>query len=256
MKAWKGEHANYAHVKYDGHYLQVTKDIRVTCTSRIGTTLDLSWVPSLKNIWLEDVPSLILGELWFPGEPASYVKTAIKNRDPLLRFSVFAVGDTFEQMVNICLKYGLDLAPYYMHDPRPWHGCLGGFSPSDLPPLQHEGYVMKDDVWLNWRKYKPFKTIDLVVTSITEGRGKYEGFVGSLVCGCEGRTLANVSGFDDDERMLLSEADIGRVIEVKYQYVGAGGRLRHPTFVRWRDDKLADDCLLSQDDDLCKSNCN
>jgi len=40
------------------------------------------------------------------------------------------------------------------------------------------------------------------------------------------------------------------VMEVSYQYVGDKGRLRHPNFVRWREDKPAAECTLSQDDDL------
>ena len=57
----------------------------------------------------------------------------------------------------------------------------------------------------------------------------------------------------DAIRLDVSEdrgAYLGKVIEVRYQYIGDKGRLRHPNFVRWRDDKPPDECTLSKDSDL------
>jgi ATP-dependent DNA ligase len=54
----------------------------------------------------------------------------------------------------------------------------------------------------------------------------------------------------DDQRRYISansESLIGKVVEVAYQSIGAQGRLRHPAFVGIREDKLAVDCMLSQD---------
>jgi hypothetical protein len=264
MKGYKlGEPANFAHVKLDGHYLEVHQAASglITCTTRHGTELDLKWVPTLKNAWLRMPPCTVLGELWYPGQPASYVKTAIKNQDPQLRFSVFAINTcrSFLQCSIWCIKHGFEMTPYYSKLEKNWHdvNCLGDFDVYSLPAIQHEGFVMKDELWENWRKYKPFKTIDLIVDEVTEGRGQFIGLVGSLVCKTtEGHVIANVSGFTYDERVQLSESDIGRVVEVKYQYVGSQGRLRHPTFVCFRDDKLPDDCGVDQDEDLqCKYRC-
>jgi len=39
---------------------------------------------------------------------------------------------------------------------------------------------------------------------------------------------------------------VGDVVEVKYLYVGANGRLYQPTLLRKRDDKRPDECLTSQ----------
>jgi hypothetical protein len=250
-----GEPAAFAHVKLDGHYLEVHQAASgfVTCTTRHGTELDLKWVPTLKNAWYMPGETTMLGELWYPGQPASYIKTAIKNRDTGLRFSCFAVStcDTFVGYADWCIKYGIEPVDFYMRDYLPLKGCMGRLDVNNMPPLQHEGFVMKDELWQNWRKYKPFKTIDLIVDEVTEGRGQFIGLVGSLVCKTtEGHVIANVSGFTYDERVQLSESDIGRVVEVKYQYVGSQGRLRHPTFVRFRDDKLPQECGLDQDEDL------
>lgn len=257
MKSYKqGEPAKFAHVKLDGHFLTVRKNEfgLVTCITRHGTQLNLSWVPNLKNAWLRmPCNCTMIGELWYEDQPASYIKTAIKQLDTNLKFSVFAVDTcaTFKECSDWCIKHGFLMTPYYAQEYDYTSACLGTFSVDNMPAIQHEGFVMKDELWVNWRKYKPFKTIDLIVDEVTEGRGQFIGLVGSLVCKTsEGYVVANVSGFTFDERLNLSESDIGRIIEVKYQYVGSGGRLRHPTFVRFREDKPAQDCGADQDEEL------
>jgi hypothetical protein len=258
MKKWKGEHTSYAQIKLDGHYLQVTKldSGRVVFTSKQGTELKLDFVPSLLNVCIGLKPGqTCLGELWYEGKPASYIKTAIKVHDRKLRFTAFALthlpDDTLETMHMICIKLGIEMAPWYGPAQCCLSSCLGVFDPTSLPDMQHEGFVMKDGVWTNWMKHKPFDTIDLIVHSTVNGKGKHIGLVGSLVCmTSEGYIIANAGGFTDEERIYLSDDDIGRVVEVKYQLVGSKGKLRHPTFVRFRDDKNADECGVSQDEDL------
>ena len=110
--------------------------------------------------------------------------------------------------------------------------------------------MFKDGNLLNFEKWKPVKTLDAVVTDIKPGKGKYDNQVGALILSVEGREVANVSGMSDAERAAMGEHNIGQVVEVAYQYVGSKGRLRHPRFIRFRDDKLPEQCLLSQDSDL------
>jgi len=94
------------------------------------------------------------------------------------------------------------------------------------------------------------KTIDLVVQGFQPGRGKYAGMVGSLLCGIGEIEIARVGGMNDAARVAITEADLGRVVEVEYERVASQGRLRHPRFLRWRDDKLPEHCKLDQDPKL------
>jgi hypothetical protein len=258
MTKWKGGPARYAHVKLDGHYLQVTvsESGYVTCTSKQGTALDLTFVPSLKGCWTMPCGKTALGELWYPGKPASYIKTAIKERDPQLRFSVFAMtglhNDELGTLHLECSLRGLHMTPWYGPEgSNMYYSCVGIWDGVNLPPLQHEGFVLKDGVWTNWQKYKPFDTIDLIVEGLVDGKNSNLGLVGSLICRtAEGYIVANAGGFKWEDRVNLSEDDIGRVVEVKYQLEGSKGKLRHPTFVRFRDDKLAHECTVDQDEEL------
>jgi hypothetical protein len=258
MKKWRGEKTLYAHVKLDGHYLQVTKTDSglVVCTSKQGTILPLEFVPTLRNVFLNlKIGQTCLGELWYPGQPASYVKTAIKNKDRNLRFTAFALthlpDDSLETMHMYCVKMGIEMVPWYGPEQCCLSTCLGVFDHTALPEMTHEGFVMKDGVWTNWLKYKPFDTIDLIVHDFVEGNRKNIGLVGSLICKtAEGYIVANAGGLSDEVRVMITDDDIGRVVEVKYQSVGAKGKLRHPTFVRFRDDKNAEDCVVSQDEEL------
>jgi ATP-dependent DNA ligase len=61
--------------------------------------------------------------------------------------------------------------------------------------------------------------------------------------------ITRVSGMPDEQRLDIDEKkDLGRVVEVEYQDVGNGGRLIHPRFVRWRDDKPASQCRYDWED--------
>lgn len=63
--------------------------------------------------------------------------------------------------------------------------------------------------------------------------------------------LGTVSGFDDAMRDDITENHekyIGRVFEVTGQEQFASGAIRHPRFIRWRDDKRAEDCIFRTDE--------
>ncbi len=92
-----------------------------------------------------------------------------------------------------------------------------------------------------WMKIKDQLSVDVVVTGVKEGTGKYEGTLGALVCKHK-KVKIQVSGMTDEQRHEFwkdRKGIIGRMIEVEYQEETVHGALRHPRFVRMRPDKEA-----------------
>jgi len=105
-----------------------------------------------------------------------------------------------------------------------------------------------------WMKIKAENSEDLRVVDAFEGTGKYEGSLGGLIVDRNGVEVRVGGGFSDDQRKefwkvyqsdmeKLGSSDmstrelIGRLIEVEYHEETPDGSLRHPRFVRFRDDK-------------------
>lgn len=260
-KQWSGQPAKYAHLKMDGHFTRIVTDlsggVRVYTSHPHDITAqcvggEWGWLrPFYTRI---PFGTTILGELYVPGHNASDVKTALIERWDKLVFSAFAVETMpeacpLEDVSSFCQKFGLDFLM--------WRRIIEGDTVEGLMerlPRGAEGYVLKDGNLLNWYKLKPVRTIDLIVDGFIAGNGKYDGCVGSLICRTiEGYYVASAGGMDDDMRWEITANQskyIGRVAEIKYQLVGNGGKLRHPRFCRWRDDKLPEECGVDQDPDL------
>jgi len=92
-------------------------------------------------------------------------------------------------------------------------------------------------------KVKPFKSADLVITDMIEGKGKYAGKLGALVCTgeVEGTSIEVEvgSGFTDEQREEFWKHKkwyIGHVVEIKYQNASKKS-IRFPVFMRLRLDK-------------------
>ena len=92
-----------------------------------------------------------------------------------------------------------------------------------------------------WMKIKGEETIDVRVTGIFEGTGKFEGSLGGLVVDVDDVEVRVGSGLSDKLRADIwcgpPEEIVGRLIEVEYHEKTPDGSLRHPRFVRFRDDK-------------------
>lgn len=89
-------------------------------------------------------------------------------------------------------------------------------------------------------KVKPYKTEDLEVTDIYDGEGKYVGMAGGVVVDFNGVAVRCGSGFDDATREAMAKSPddyIGKVAEIRYLEVTEDGSLRHPSFLRWREEK-------------------
>lgn len=256
-RTWRGDILKYAHEKLDGHWTRIEKSasgaVTITTSRPTDITDALSQYPfSIAARTLVPCGTTIFGELYVPGTRASSVKTFIKDGDLRLRFKAFAVETmpeeaSLEEVEAACKTWGIEFAPYLVSPHNEWP-----------PPIKlgAEGWMFKDGNLLNWQKYKTESTIDLIIDRFTDGDGKYLGLIGSIVCRTtEGHIVANASGMSDEERVdmtLNEEKYLGAVVELEYQYVGSRGRLRHPRFVRFRDDKSSEECSVDQDSTLEK----
>lgn len=142
-----------------------------------------------------------------------------------------------------------------------------------------EGVVLKDinspyiqDSRAHWFKVKKVNTADCIICGVTQGTGKRSDKFGALILGQynnQGKLtqVAKTSGFDDSTLSLLhkkislmEEVDNyfdkeikgakkfikpSLVIEVKYMEKTPKGGLRHPSFIRIRDDKLPKQCKIN-----------
>lgn len=279
LKALEYNHQQvlYVHEKIDGHRLTFVKQHKDMVKDMFAFTMgNIDLWPSLTekakkhDIWpwlarLASMPnkSSIDGELYLPGRKASDVKTAIKESDPELQFCAFAVPyweydrlytSTLEWAMSVCTNLGLQFSSFHKLDTP---GPVDVTSWLAACPPEIEGYVLKAANYHKWYKIKPVKTVDAVVTGIAGGKGKYEGMCGALLCSVYDAHMNLVevcacSGMTDIERAAIDMSDVGRVVEVKYQEVLTHGRLRHPNFVRWREDKRPSECTISQDLELLR----
>lgn len=269
------KHANtvwkYAHIKRDGHFLKVQMGVNDKLYCWTSNPTDITDKLQFCR-WFDAAKKLprgvsLLGELWLPGHRSEAIKTAIKDENDKLQFDVFAIdnwrigGSIHDEIHNRLVGMPLEDVELLV--------CQLGFAfipffkqPFNMKNLQDfiklnpsmEGFVLKNGNLLDWTKLKPRKTLDVIVTKLLPGQGKYLNMLGSLVCETsEGFEVASVSGMSDQQRRWMTnhtDEILGKVIEVEYQNIGANGRLRHPVFVRTREDKEKEHCPATQDDDL------
>jgi DNA ligase-1 len=89
-------------------------------------------------------------------------------------------------------------------------------------------------------KLKKFETVDLEIKEIYAGEGKFTGLAGGVVVDLNGNSVRVGTGFDlaTREKMAATPDDfIGKTIEVRFFEETEDGSLRHPSFVRFREEK-------------------
>lgn len=272
----------YAHLKRDGIWIELRNDAGgvTTCWTRNPTNVTEQLIPhpTVQAFLASGRIATLYCELYAPGQPASKVKSYLASGQlKLLRLECFACQ-------GLESDAGLFAVQQFSHEACsvpfvPFHEIRGecrihrvGQTAEETIIEQFmqyedcEGVVFKDGNLLNWAKWKPTPTVDLVVTGFTEGTGKYADTIGAVRGAVVGeypyaypvlpdqpklllREVALVSGMTDTDRRVISRMwpyHLGKVMEVAYQYVGSQGRLRHPRFVRFRDDKEPFECTEDQ----------
>lgn len=113
-----------------------------------------------------------------------------------------------------------------------------------------EGLIVKDPKGLYhrrrnhaWMKIKNEEDVDVEVIGYEEGTGKYVDQLGALIIDFNGVKVNVGSGLSDSQRASFWEAKdelIGKLCTVEYHEITPDGSLRHPRFIKWRDDKTLD----------------
>lgn len=120
-----------------------------------------------------------------------------------------------------------------------------------------EGLVFRDSTSM-WEapvgRIKKLFTMDYVMMGVVEGGGKNKGRLGAIVAGLyDDGELVEIcrvgGGFTDQTRAEIWEDRyplMGRVFEAGGAKVFKSGALRHPQFLRWREDKSPEQCRREQ----------
>lgn len=132
-------------------------------------------------------------------------------------------------------------------DPYDHRLTIGEYKESDLDKLFKkslldggEGLVVIDYNSLTSYKMKDKVTYDVTVTDIIEGTGKFKGMLGAFKVVLDGVSFKVGTGLTNNERSLFyTKLMIGNIIEVEGMSLLPSGRLRHPRFVRYREDLSA-----------------
>lgn len=114
--------------------------------------------------------------------------------------------------------------------------------------LGHEGLMVKryDHTWEpkrcpdSWMKLKPSDEIDGFIIGKTEGKGKFYGLIGSLICEAEDGSTFTISGMTDVERLDFTEnfdSYLGQWVTATYMERDTQGGYRHPQFNRMHEEK-------------------
>ena len=134
-----------------------------------------------------------------------------------------------------------------------WTGDIKG-SFEKITAAGGEGLIIKDQrlgYGIGWAKMKKSYDVSCFITGFKPGKGKYAGSIGSIEVSVNNNgqefAVGFASGFDDALRDDMAKNPgkyMYAVVDVFAQEIGKNGRLRHPTFHRFRKDMSVENCTM------------
>ncbi len=191
FKDYDNQPVGYLQAKLDGHLAKIHMG---GCLFHVYTKNDIDITEKVMKInhiaiLLAALPahSILLGELYCPGVPATSVSTMLNNADQRLRLAVFA-APIFQgkDLTDTCLQSVMKIL------------TLRGFEVPDTTDIQlgqhgltekrkeellqiaiknnWEGWVLKEGHMVGWYKLKPVKTLDaFVFATYASDSQRYKG---------------------------------------------------------------------------------
>jgi len=278
FKDYIDQKVNYIQPKLDGHLVKIYKEqIDKYIGTFILTKNDKDITEKICNIkhlndMLIRIPlnSILFGELHCPEIKATSIPTLLNNADKRLRISIFAapilneIDLQNEDLISVMDKvafYNIPVINTKITLLQNIHKNTIERLLKEAEEQKLEGWVLKENHISGWYKLKPVKTIDcFVIGSSQSFSSTHYGGLQSINIACYKKDkndklqihlLGNVgSGFTKEYRLSFEETDrftlLDKICEVAYDSIAANGKLRFPRFIRWRDDKNKEDCILEE----------
>lgn len=120
----------------------------------------------------------------------------------------------------------------------------------------YEGLIFKrlrEPFGAQWGRMKQTFTVDYICTGVNlshapkyVGKGMAQSLKAGLMVNGQVVTVGNIMGLTDSQRSdywARRDELVGKVFEASGRDIFPSGALRHPNFVRWRDDKSPEECV-------------
>jgi len=204
-------------------------------------------------------PFKLDGELWTKRGDFDAISALVRSDDEQnelwqkLSYNVFDVPNACEEFkLNPCtLKKRLEVLEEYLKIfPNPRLKVIKHYEVKNANELKEfytellkqgaEGIIVRKNhnIYENSRsklafKFKPFLDAECKVVGYTQGKGKFQGKVGALICSDEKNTFKVASGLKDKDRE--NPPKIGTIITYKYNGFTKNSLPRFPVFLRIRE---------------------